>query len=84
MKKLNVGDGLDPSTEMGPCINEQQLQTVMKYVEIGMDEGAKMVCGGHRLDKGAWRRLVPRADRFVDCEPEMRIARRRFSGRWLR
>src|SRR6202045_5338674 len=41
-KKLKVGDGLNPATEMGPCINEQQLQTVMKYVQIGKDEGAKL------------------------------------------
>src|ERR1019366_4953158 len=32
VKALKVGDGLDAATQMGPCINEQQLQTVMKYV----------------------------------------------------
>src|SRR5262249_58739011 len=37
--KLKVGNGLDPAAEMGPCINEQQLQTVMSYVEIGVKEG---------------------------------------------
>jgi acyl-CoA reductase-like NAD-dependent aldehyde dehydrogenase len=40
VKKLVVGDGLDPSVEMGPCINERQLNTVMSYVEIGKKEGA--------------------------------------------
>src|SRR6202022_1333154 len=50
---LKVGDGLDPSVEMGPCINEEQLKTVMKYVEIGKKEGAKLLTGGHRLEKGA-------------------------------
>src|SRR6201988_37834 len=34
-KALKVGDGLDPATDMGPCINENKLQTVMKYVQIG-------------------------------------------------
>src|SRR5277367_5380804 len=34
-KALQVGDGLDPASEMGPCINEQQIETVMSYVEIG-------------------------------------------------
>src|ERR1700688_2520577 len=47
--RLKVGNGLDPATEMGPCINEQQLQTVMSYVEIGVKEGAKLLTGGHRL-----------------------------------
>src|SRR5271154_6584708 len=40
-KSLKVGDGLDPTVQMGPCINETQLNTVMKYVEIGKEEGAK-------------------------------------------
>ncbi len=46
-KALRVGDGLDPKTDMGPCINEQQLNTVMKYVQIGKDESAKLATGGH-------------------------------------
>src|SRR5262249_9726102 len=41
VKKLRVGNGLDAGVEMGPCINEQQLQTVVSYVEIGKNEGAK-------------------------------------------
>src|SRR3984893_9078388 len=49
-KSLKVGDGLDSSTDMGPCINQQQLQTVMSYVEIGKNEGAKLLTGGNRLD----------------------------------
>ena len=56
VKALKVGDGLDPSTDMGPCINEQQLKTVMKYVQIGKDETAKLATGGHRLESGAWGR----------------------------
>ncbi len=49
---------------MGPCVNEQQLNTVMKYVQIGKDETAKLATGGHRLDKRrVEERLVPRADR---------------------
>jgi acyl-CoA reductase-like NAD-dependent aldehyde dehydrogenase len=54
-KSLRVGDGLDPKTEMGPCINEQQLKTVMSYVQIGKDEGAKLAAGGNRLDRGRTR-----------------------------
>src|ERR1019366_10130747 len=34
-KSLKVGDGLDPATQMGPCVNEQQLKTVIDYVGIG-------------------------------------------------
>src|ERR1700757_1305177 len=53
VKSLKVGNGLDASTEMGPCINESQLKTVMSYVEIGKNEGAKLLTGGNRLDSGA-------------------------------
>src|SRR5215467_13088972 len=52
-KGLKVGDGLNPDTEMGPCINDQQLKTVMDYVEIGKSEGAKLLTGGTRLNGGA-------------------------------
>src|SRR5206468_11489491 len=52
VKSLKVGDGLEASTDMGPCINEQQLQTVMSYVEIGKNEGARLLTGGDRLDGG--------------------------------
>src|SRR3989442_5708101 len=52
VKSLKVGNGLDASTDMGPCINEQQLKTVMSYVEIGKNEGAKLLTGGNRLDSG--------------------------------
>src|SRR3989441_6918394 len=50
VKSLKVGDGLDPDTDMGPCINEQQLKTVMSYVEVGKNEGAKLLTGGVRRD----------------------------------
>src|SRR3954469_16195720 len=53
-KALTVGDGLQDATEMGPSNSETQLETVMKYVGIGRDEGATLACGGHRLDRGAY------------------------------
>src|SRR3954466_16049879 len=45
-KSLVVGDGLVPETQMGPSNSEAQLQTVMKYVKVGREEGAKLVTGG--------------------------------------
>src|SRR5687768_2109826 len=49
---LVVGDGLRPDTQMGPSNSASQLETVIKYVKIGRDEGATLATGGHRLDKG--------------------------------
>src|SRR6202166_4305415 len=54
-RKLKVGNGLDETVEMGPAVNEKQLQTDLSYIEIGQNEGAKMMCGGNRLDKGDYQ-----------------------------
>jgi alpha-ketoglutaric semialdehyde dehydrogenase len=80
-KSLKVGDGLDPATEMGPCINEQQLKTVMKYVEIGLNEGAKLATGGHRLERGAFAKgWFHEPTVFVDCDPQMRVCQEEIFG----
>ncbi len=62
-QKLRVGNGLDSGTDMGPVINEQQLQTVMSYVEIGKGEGAKLLTWWASTREGRSRqRVVPRSD----------------------
>ncbi len=81
VKSLKVGDGLDPSTQMGPCINEQQLNTVMKYVEIGKNEGAKLATGGHRLENGTHARgWFHEPTVFVDCDAKMRVCQEEIFG----
>jgi acyl-CoA reductase-like NAD-dependent aldehyde dehydrogenase len=81
VKALKVGDGLDPTTQMGPCINEQQLQTVIKYVGIGSNEGAKLSAGGHRLETGAHARgWFHEPTVFTDCDPQMRICQEEIFG----
>jgi acyl-CoA reductase-like NAD-dependent aldehyde dehydrogenase len=81
VKSLKVGNGLDSATDMGPCINEQQLQTVMSYVEIGKKEGAKLLTGGNRLDSGAHSKGWFHAPTvFGDCAPNMRIAQEEIFG----
>jgi alpha-ketoglutaric semialdehyde dehydrogenase len=81
VKALKVGDGLDPVTQMGPCINEQQLQTVIKYVGIGSGEGAKLAAGGHRLETGSHARgWFHEPTVFTDCSPKMRICQEEIFG----
>jgi len=80
-QNLKVGNGLDPSVEVGPLINEQQLQTVMSYVEIGKKEGAKLLTGGNRLDSGGHVRgwfYAPTV--FGDCDSKMRVAQEEIFG----
>ena len=80
-KALVVGDGLDPKTEMGPSNSESQLATVQKYVKIGIEEGAKLATGGHRLDKGPYAKgFFHEPTVFVDVDPRMRIAREEIFG----
>src|SRR3954468_15484218 len=72
-KALVVGDGLQPETQVGPSNSEPQLQTVMKYVKVGGDEGAKLATGGARLDKGGHARgYFHQPTVFVDVDPKMR------------
>ncbi len=80
-KSLTVGDGLDEKIQMGPAVNDSQLKTDMDYVEIGKTEGAKLLCGGHRLDKGQYAKgYFHEPTVFADVAPTMRIAREEIFG----
>jgi betaine-aldehyde dehydrogenase len=48
-KKIRVGDGFDPQTEMGPIISPVHRERVEDYIETGRKEGAALLCGGERL-----------------------------------
>jgi acyl-CoA reductase-like NAD-dependent aldehyde dehydrogenase len=80
-KALRVGDGLDPGTDVGPLVSEGQRETVVKYVAIGLDEGAALVCGGHALKTGAYARgFFHEPTVFADVAPSMRIAQEEIFG----
>jgi len=80
-KAIKVGNGLDESVQMGPLVSEAQLKTVESYVQIGIDEGAALVVGGHRLtggdfDKGWFHEPTI----FDQVTPNMRIAQEEIFG----
>jgi aldehyde dehydrogenase (NAD+) len=52
-RKLKVGDGMQPGIEIGPCIDQAQMETVLRYIEIGRQECGEPACGGRRLTEGA-------------------------------
>jgi acyl-CoA reductase-like NAD-dependent aldehyde dehydrogenase len=80
-KALVVGDGLREESQMGPSNSEAQLATVMKYVQIGRDEGAVVACGGRRLDAGVHAKgYFHEPTIFTDVDPGMRIAREEIFG----
>jgi acyl-CoA reductase-like NAD-dependent aldehyde dehydrogenase len=79
--RLQIGNGLDPTTEMGPLVNEDQLQRVLGYIEVGRQEGAQLLCGGAALREGdhahGWF-VQPTV--FSAVTPEMRIAKEEIFG----
>lgn len=80
-KAMCIGDGLDPATEMGPSVDESQFKTVLSYIDIGQEDGAKLICGGERatgngLDKGYFVRPTI----FDYVTSDMRIAREEIFG----
>lgn len=80
-QRLKVGNGLDESVDMGPQINQQQVETSCKYVEIGKREGAKLELGGNRLSGPAYDHgwfFEPTV--FTNVDPSMRIAQEEIFG----
>lgn len=80
-RALKVGDGLDESIQMGPQINEQQIETSTKYCAIARQEGAEIICGGERLTEGAYAKGTFFAPTVIaKVKPEMRIAQEEVFG----
>jgi alpha-ketoglutaric semialdehyde dehydrogenase len=78
---LRIGNGLDESVDIGPVVSKTQMETVLHYVEIGRREGARMVCGGERVDTadcGHGYFVEPTV--FTDVNPKMRIAQEEIFG----
>jgi hypothetical protein len=51
-KRLVIGDPFDSTTQIGALISKKHFEKVMGYVRSGMDEGARIVCGGNRVEPG--------------------------------
>ena len=76
-KALKVGAGVEAGTNMGPSVDKGQFQTVLDYIKIGKEEGAKIACGGNRIgDKGFF--CEPTV--FVAVQRNMRIAQEEVFG----
>jgi len=80
-RKLKVGNGLEEGVHIGPAVDAAQLETDLKYIEIGKGEGAQLLCGGKRLTGGAYDKgffIEPTI--FAGVKPEMRIAQEEVFG----
>ncbi len=80
-RRYKVGNGLQPGVDMGPAVDEAQLETDLRYIEIGTQEAGPPVFGGRRLrgpeyDRGYF--IEPTI--FAGVTPEMRIAQEEIFG----
>ncbi|MBI2893515.1 MAG: aldehyde dehydrogenase family protein [Deltaproteobacteria bacterium] len=80
-RAIVVGDGMKESTTMGPCVDERQHRTVLEYLAIARDEGARFVTGGDRLSASALQMgyFVPPTI-LADVKPSMRVAQEEIFG----
>ena len=76
-QKRVVGDPFDPTTELGPLVDQTQLDRVMGYVESGRSEGATLACGGERIGS---RGYFIRPTIFSAVQDEMKIASEEIFG----
>ncbi len=78
---LRLGDGLLPTTEMGPIIDEAHLKRIHGYTRLGLKEGAKLLCGGEGVREGECKKGFFYAPTiFGDVSPKMRIAQEEIFG----
>ena len=81
VRRLRLGPGLEPTTDVGPVINARQLERIHQYTEVGRREGARVLTGGEPATEGALARgFFYRPTVFVEVEPKMRIAREEIFG----
>jgi phenylacetaldehyde dehydrogenase len=76
-KKIKVGPGMAPATQMGPLVSDEQQRRVLGYLESGFSDGAKAVVGGRKLgDKGYF--VEPTV--LVNATPKMKIMQEEIFG----
>ncbi len=80
-KKLKVGDGMQPGIDIGPLVDQGQLDTVLKYIEIGKKEAGAPKIGGNRLTAGGLDKgFFVEPTIFAGVEESMTIAKEEIFG----
>jgi len=76
-KSIRLGSGLDPTTQMGPLVSDEQFQRVTGFLESGREEGATALAGGGRYgDRGYF--VEPTV--LTNTRPEMKVVREEIFG----
>ncbi len=79
MSALKVGHALDPDSQIGPVVDERQLERNLSYLDIGASEGARLAAGGQRLNRRTRGHYMAPA-LFTEARNDMRIAREEIFG----
>jgi betaine-aldehyde dehydrogenase len=79
--KIRIGNGLDPSTEMGPVVSESQLNRVTEYIHSGQEDGARLTLGGKRLIEGDYAKgFFVQPTVFEGVDRDMRVFQEEIFG----
>ncbi len=78
--KMKMGQGIDPATEMGPLVSQEQLERVTGYIATGKREGATTTTGGQRPDNAALTGYFVQPTVFDNVQDDMTIAREEIFG----
>jgi aldehyde dehydrogenase (NAD+) len=79
-KKMQPADPLDPKTRLGAIVSQEQMQTVLSYVEAGKKEGAKLIAGGNRVSVDGGKGFFLEPTIFDDVTNDMKIAQEEIFG----
>lgn len=75
-----LGDPSDEATTMGPLVNDKQFEQVQKYIQAGIDEGARLVTGGVGRPEGFDKGYYVKPTVFADVKPGMQIEKEEIFG----
>ncbi len=78
--KIGVGPASEPGRHIGPVVNRSQWEKIQDMIQVGIDEGARLVAGGPGLPEGVNRGFFVRPTVFADVNNQMRIAREEIFG----
>jgi aldehyde dehydrogenase (NAD+) len=80
-RSLRLGDGMSADTDVGPIVDASQFKSVLRYMDIGREDGAELVCGGEVADGASLRKgFFIKPTVFDRVTPDMRIAREEIFG----
>jgi aldehyde dehydrogenase (NAD+) len=79
-KKMQPADPLDPKTRMGAIVSQDQMNTVLGYIEAGKKEGAKLIAGGNRVSVDGSKGFFIEPTIFGDVKNDMKIAQEEIFG----